>query len=145
MVPCREPFSGILNMSRHRLYFFPVLNILLRSGGRVEVAFAFGDHDCRYVFIVTSLSIFFDFAIFSSISTSATRAHVSLHGPMVVYFFSHMIWIAAFLALMSSKLIAPFSGGLFITFRLTEGLPPHTKLFIFFAALLQPLGAFLGL
>jgi hypothetical protein len=33
-----------------------------------------------------------------------------------------------------SRLIPPFSGGLFITFRLTEALLPHPKLFIIFCS-----------
>src|ERR1700683_744165 len=79
--------------------------------------------------------MFLDFAMFSSISTSATRAHIGLSGPVVMYFFSHIIWIASFLALMSSKLIPPLSDGVFIVFRFIEALfPSHTRVLIIFCS-----------
>jgi hypothetical protein len=89
-----------------------------------------------YVSIVTSLSILFDPATPPPIRMSATSAHISLSGPVVVYLFSHIIWIASFLAFRSSRFIPPSLAGVLIVFRFIEAqFPSHTRTLIIFCSL----------
>ena len=64
----------------------------------MELAFRAGDHFWRYVLIVTALSMLFDFATLSSIRMSARAVHGSCDGLKSRYFFSHIKFIALFLA-----------------------------------------------
>ena len=74
----------------------------------MEFAFIDGDQLWRYVFIVTFLSVLFDFAMLSSIRISAIDAHKGRDGLRSRYFFSHM---------MSSSLMPPFLKFSFVCLR----------------------------
>ena len=94
-----------------------------------------GDHVWRYVFIVTFLSMCRDLEMLSSISTLAIRAHSGLFEPIIVYIFSHIIWIASFQAAMFSKCIPPSFAGLFSVLRLIEvRFPSHIESLIIFCS-----------